>query len=364
MKSLKKYQVFLLLVAFALFIIFACKKDIEEVDPGPPVPTPKHAWAVGSADSTTYGMVLYSNDGGLSWVRMGQGDSVFKNISAIDVQVLSENEVCIIGAENVIIKTTDGGITWQNIPPPAKTADIGLMCMHAYSSTDIWISGSGGVVYHSLDGGDSWELVQGDVLTGNFIQGIHAVSSDIVYAVGAYADNFNKRFLAVTTDAGINWDTIPSPSVHAVLPWIGVKSVGLDHIVVYGGGSYYFFSQDAGQSWTYDSIPGTGGGGTGGADINCLTMLDEKTWWGALDLDNIFLTENSGTNWAKQTSTLPGNMWLFGIDYFDRQNCIIVGQTEQYNTGKIIHTSDGGKTWTRILYTRCQMNKVSTLKFF
>lgn len=337
----------------------ACKKDKEE-EPYPPAK--KYAWAVGDADSTTYGMILFSEDGGISWTRKGEGADALKNIDLNDVYAINENVVWAISKGNIILNSTDGGQSWQQITPPSQETEIGLMGMDIYNNTDIWISGNLGTVYHSPDAGTTWDLIESDILNDNFLQGIHAASPEIVYAVGAYASNANARFLAYSVDAGQNWDTIASPKVHAVLPWIGAKSIGTENVVVYGGGAYYFSSQDAGQSWTYDSIPATGGGGTGGADINCLTMLNEDTWWTALDLDGISITENAGADWSAQLSPPPGNYWLFGIDYFDRQNAVIVGWSSSSVRGKLLYTNNGGQTWTISLQTKCWMNKVSTVK--
>jgi photosystem II stability/assembly factor-like uncharacterized protein len=91
-------------------------------------------------------------------------------------------------------------------------------------------------------------------------------------------------------------------------------------------------------------------------------MLNAQTWWGAFDYDGIYLTTNSGASWTKQTSVGPGGMWLFGIDYYDRDQVIIVGQSSSSKTGKIIKTSNGGDLWELKYSAKAWMNKVCFIK--
>lgn len=133
---------------------------------------------------------------------------------------------------------------------------------------------------------------------------------------------------------------------------------------MYGGAAHYMMTINGGQSWINDSIPNSGGGGTGGSDINCMKILDAQTWWGALDLNNIFLTENAGSNWVKQPlSSQGGNMFLVGIDYYDKDLCVSVGiSAGPPFQGGILRTTDGGQTWELVKQTHGGLWKVSFIK--
>jgi hypothetical protein len=67
----KKYQVLFFLLAMASLIVipYGCKKknDAQESTPA----KKKYAWVVGVPDSTSYGMILFSPDGGDTWLRQG-----------------------------------------------------------------------------------------------------------------------------------------------------------------------------------------------------------------------------------------------------------------------------------------------------
>jgi len=342
------------LLLTTLLILSGCKKDKED-----PIKK-KYVWAVGSADSTGYGTIYFSDNGGDHWVRQGEGAASIQGVNLFDVWAVDENTVWAVGDNNVIIKTMDGGITWNRIAAPSKRSEVELTSISIINATNIWISGSGGTVYNSKDGGNSWNSVHSDVLVNNYLQGIHAIDPNIIYVTGGPIMN-STGFIARTIDAGITWDSIVPANNFNKNRWIGVTSSNASNIVIYGGRSHYIYSTDGGHSWTNDSIEGTGG--TGGADINCLKMLDSQTWWGAFDYDGIFETKDAGDNWLSQGSAPgPKGMWLFGIDYYDHQLCVIVGESSMSNTGKIIKTANGGQLWELKLETHAQMHKVSFIK--
>ncbi len=347
------YLVILVIILSSLLVQISCKKD--DSDPK----NKKHVWAVGSHDSTNFALIYFSENGGENWVRQGEGQDALKDIELTDVWAVDENTVWAIAYQNIILKTTDGGANWFRVPPPTQHTNASLSSISIIGKTDIWISGS--VVYHSSDGGNNWTTIQSPVLANVNLQGIHAINSNIIYGVGS-SNGTGRGFIAHTTDGGQTWDSIVTANNFNKNEWIGVTSSDPENIIIYGGHSHYVYSNNSGQSWKNDStrIPG----GTGGPDINDLTMLDAQTWWGALDYDNIGFTDNSGSSaWTNQGSAPgPAGMWLFGIDYYDQNLCIIVAQSSMSSKGKIIKTTNGGQLWELDLVTDAWMNKVSFIK--
>jgi photosystem II stability/assembly factor-like uncharacterized protein len=335
-----------------------CKKDDPEPDPV----KKKYAWAVGAADSTEYALIYFSADGGKNWIRQGEGQASIKDLTLNDVWAVDESTVWAVAQQNVILKTTDGGTNWFHVPPPSTRTDASLSSISIIGKDDIWISGN--VVYHSTDGGNSWTSIQSPVLTNKNFQGIHAINSNIVYGAGSYMGT-GHGFIARTTDAGQSWDSIVPADNFNKNEWIGITSSDPNNIVVHGGHSHYVYSNDGGQTWTNDSTRIAGGTGGGGPDLNDLTMLDAQTWWGALDYDNIGITNNGGSSlWTNQgPAPGPSGMFLLGIDYYDKDLCIIVGGGAGWPpAGKIIQTSNGGQLWELGLTTGAQMQKVSFIK--
>ena len=357
---MKKKQAFYapisIVVLSILTIQFGCKNNNDDPEPARIIPV----WAVGAVDSTNYGTILYSTDGGEEWVRQGDSTVALLGVSLSDVWAVDENKVWAVGTGNVILKTTDKGETWNRIPAPSQRPDVELNSISLIGSDNIWIGGSYGTVYNSADGGNTWTTVVSEVFNNKYFQGIHAINSNVIYVTGGYEGNNTRGFIARTTDGGQSWDSITPADNYNKNLWIGITSSDPNNIIVYGGESHYIYSNDGGQTWTNDSILGTGG--TDGADINCLTMPDANTWWGAFDYDYIGLTSNAGDLWNKQTSVPPLGMWLLGIDYYNYDQCVIVGSSSSSNNGKIIQTTDAGKNWNLRYETDAWMQKVSFIK--
>ncbi|MBN2570953.1 MAG: hypothetical protein JXA68_02385, partial [Ignavibacteriales bacterium] len=351
----------LILIAFiSLLIQFGCDITCDETEFKKSSEKKKYAWVVGPADSTNYGVILFTPDGGDTWQRKGVGSSALLNVDLNDVWAIDTNVIWVVGSNNSVIKTSDGGNTWLRLNDFSKSINKLLFSIAIVGYTNIWISGEEATVYNSTNGGLSWNTFNPENFDSAALQGIYPVSSEIIYSVGGIQNG--RGYITRTTDGGSTWNELIPTDDYNKHRWIGVKSCGLNHIVIFGGASHYMYSSDGGATWRNDSIPGTGGGGTGGADINCLTMLDENTWWTALDYDGITFTTDAGASWTKQTAPPPACMWLFGIDYYDRNNAIIVGRSSMSFFGKIIITSDGGNTWDLKYTIKSRLSKVSFVK--
>lgn len=360
MKTKKNLTFISLLAMASLFVIpYGCRKKNNEPEPAPL--KKKYAWVVGNEDSTHYGMILFTPDGGDTWQRQGEGSAALQGINLFDVWAVDTNIIWAVGSNSSILKTNDGGKTWVRMAGPQTLSGANLVSISLVGNQDVWISGENGDVFNSKDGGSTWTVFDSNFFHNGLMQGIHAINSQTVYVVGGIpAGKIYRGFIARTADGGQTWDSIIPENNYNRNEWIGVKASDAVHIVVYGGRSHYVFSDDAGVTWKNDSVPDTGG--TDGADINCLTMLDAQTWWGAFDYEGIFITTNSGASWTKQNSVIPGGMWLFGIDYYDRNLAVIVAQSSMSATGKIMKTSNGGNNWELKYHSRSWLSKVSFIK--
>ncbi len=349
----------LIIMGLVIIIINGCKKDNDPQDPTPA--QKQYAWVVGVEDSTSYGMILFSPDGGDTWLRQGEGSPALQNNSLFDVWAVDTNIVWAVGANSCIIKTNDGGKTWVSITSPQIPPATNLQSISVVGYNDIWISGESGTVINSKDGGNTWNIFDTAFFHSGLMQGIYAINSQTVYVAGGFpVDNGVRGLIARTTDGGQTWDSLIPGNNYNQHEWIGVKASDLNNIVVYGGQAHYTASHDAGATWKNDSVPASGGGG--GADINCLAMIDAQTWWGAFDYDGIYITSDGGTSWTNQSSSGPGGMWLYGIDYYDRNLAVIVAPSSSTPTGKIIKTSNGGKVWELKYNSRSGLFKVSFIK--
>lgn len=339
-----------------IIIMISCKKKDDEPDPEP---KKKYAWVSGDADSTGYGMILFSADGGETWQRQGQGSTALQGINVIDIWALDENNIWATGSKNVILRTNDGGQTWTQVPAPANKSNPELLSISIVNNTNIWISGSGGTVYRSTDGNSFTQVGDTTFFHNGLMQGIWAISPEKVYVVGGIGAKGERGFIGFTLDGGATWDSIHLENDYNRNEWISVVSSG-NTIVVYGGKSHYVVSTDGGTIWMNDSVPAPGGGG--GADINHLIMLNSQTWWGAFDMGHIFLTTDGGTTWTDQP-TGQGGEFLVGIDTWDSQLALTVGALAGWPPeGVILKTTNGGTLWETKHTYNTYLNKVSCIE--
>jgi photosystem II stability/assembly factor-like uncharacterized protein len=102
-------------------------------------------WAVGSDIHKT-------TDAGASWVEQYAGSGAeLASVSFADSQ-----NGWVAGFANVLLHTSDGGVTWtpQDAGAPPFTAYMGIS---AVSASTAWVAGWGGFVARTTDGGLSWQ---------------------------------------------------------------------------------------------------------------------------------------------------------------------------------------------------------------
>lgn len=322
-----------------------------------------YAWVVGQKDSTGYGMILFSNDGGENWERQSATSELLDGINLSDVWAVDENNVWITGSDNSVFKTKNGGTNWTKVTTPAgfNTADLLDICIANKSS--VWVSGQhgiNGIIYNSNNNGESWSVCDTSFFKNTMIQGVLAFDDQTAYVVGAKHNRSDRGIIAYTNDGGQNWDTIMPSNNYNKWEWIGIKNYGLS-MVIYGEEAHYMVSTDGGTTWENDSIPNTGG--SDGADINDLIMLDTKTWWGAFDMGEIYITVDGGHNWISQETPQIGATYLMGIDAYNKEIALSVPSAAVYPPiCPIIKTDNGGATWERKYIVHSSLNKVSFIK--
>ncbi|MCX6226340.1 MAG: YCF48-related protein [Bacteroidia bacterium] len=337
-----------------LIMIVSCSKNPDDNLPD----ESKYAWAVGEQDSTGYGMILYSDDRGETWVRQGQGSSALQGIDVYDIWAVDKDNVWAACGDNVILKTIDGGMIWSRVQVPVTKSHSRLSSICIVNKTNIWISGSGGAVYKSANNGQNWTLFDTTFFQSGLMQGICAVTPNKVYVVGG-VHTPPVGFIGYTLDGGSIWDSVVPQDNYNRNEWIGAAA-SVNTIVIYGEKSHYMVSLDGGSIWKNDSIPASGG--VGGADINHLIMQDAKTWWAAMDLGKMYLTTDGGTNWNLQQTDRTGD-FIMGIDAWHGQLALAAGQGAYWpKGGSILKYSIAKNSWITKYTTRSCLYKVSFIK--
>lgn len=113
----------------------------------------------------------------------------------LDAQTIG-NTVIAVGANGHILRSTDGGSTWERAKAPTPATLTGV---HFPDAQHGWVVGHDAVILHSDDGGRTWTKQNGgEDLQVSFLD-VGFLDAQTGFAVGAYG-----QFLA-TTDGGRSW---------------------------------------------------------------------------------------------------------------------------------------------------------------
>lgn len=347
-KVKEKVPILILYCLIIALLTGSCNKNSEDPSiPETPEVNPV-AWAVGNQDSTNHAAVFYTADTGSTWIKQGANADALSGMDALNLFVIDTNNVWVVGSNRSIARTTDGGATWISVNPPDVDPVSTIECISVVNESEIWISGgnlSTGFVCKTKDEGETWTVIEKSFFQGFLMQGILAITPQVIYAVGNNSTDTAslKGRICRTTDGGATWDTISlAGNYNKSVLWIGVAAINENHVVVYGQTNHYTYTTNGGTTWTnallnFGSI----------SDINHLIMLDDQTWWAALDMGNILKTTDGGQTWTHQGSECSGSMHLLGLDAYDDNIAIVTGMAVGWPpAGIILQTNDGGDTWT------------------
>ena len=295
------------------------------------------AWVID--DNSSSGIVLRSSNGGRTWqTAMVQG------IRLREAFFLDSLRGWAVGSEG-IAATTDGGATWTTILQPNATTLGG-----STRFTDVWREQGGNVavvvaedstILRTSNGGTSWERASLPTSSFTDITRLRMLNGQTGFALA------EGNIVLATTDSGRTWlqrSVVPASTIVTDVQFVS-EQVGY----AVGGISFdiqessVWKTSDGGRTWT--QIRGTKNMPLYGLAVRTATDVT------AVGNITILNTSNGGLLWATQLP-LPGNADNFAKLYrstvFLNPNLgYIVGEV-----GRILKTSDGGRTWTQPVASR------------
>lgn len=181
-------------------------------------------WAAGHD-----GVIVHSSDGGRTWERQranpwsADSQKITNGSPIIDTLFVSESEGFAIGAYSLLLKTTDGGTTWNQIQISGGTA--------ADSSDGMTASDSG--VFSDDD------LALG-MESDPHLNAIVRTQSGALVVLGERGAAFRSM------DDGASWSKIRLPYAGSMF---GLVSLGEERLLAYGLRGNVYQTDDAGSSW-------------------------------------------------------------------------------------------------------------------
>ena len=312
----------------------AQRRDIAELLRGVWFLDASRGFAIGSA-----GALWTTDDGGATWTARASGTGAdLRAIQFIDAQ-----HGWIAGTQGTILATADGGATWT---AQATGSTANLAAVSFTSPTDGWTVGDregATALLRTLDGGRTWSRVtSAPVGTWSDVAFVDRQSGWLVGS--ALFEGDTRGTIYHTTDGGGTWTRqwlaphhfhhlhdleVLSPTT----AWVAGQRASS------GVGEIKLVTHDGGATWS-DAAPS-------GSEVGLLAVdfVDDRFGWAVGVSGSIIHTEDGGATWtiqeAAQSFVKP---WLFGVHFVDRQRGWAVGRIlgTDIDASQILHTSTGG----------------------
>jgi photosystem II stability/assembly factor-like uncharacterized protein len=245
------------------------------------------------------------------WIAQASGTRArLRGLCVVDSRV-----VWASGAQATVLRTTDGGRTWQARPVPGGP-DLDFRDIHAVDDRTAYTlsigEGEKSRIYKTDDGGNTWTLRYINRAPRGFLDALAFWDSDHGLALG---DPVDGRFVVLTTDdGGETWRPSPTGGMPPSLPGEGAFAASGTCLVVAGDGHAWF--------------------GTGGAKAS-----------------RVFRSTDRGRTWTvHETPVRAGtpSSGIFSLAFGDRDRGIAVGgdYKEPGPASDVVAlTADGGRTW-------------------
>jgi photosystem II stability/assembly factor-like uncharacterized protein len=190
-------------------------------------------YSVGS--DVTYngnGIILKTTDGGMTWLQISSG--TIPGLEAVSFTSVDVGYAA--GWQDYFIKTTDGGNTWNQI-----SIDPGIWYFRdiEFKDADNGITSTAdGTIYVTTDAGNSWTLATG---LNQDIEDVCYADNSTLYAVGG------DEKISKSTDGGFTWSEIYSGTFTRL--FLGAYFTDANYGMIGGEDGKVLKTTDGGLSW-------------------------------------------------------------------------------------------------------------------
>ena len=277
-----------------------------------------YGWAVGNS-----GTIIHTSDGGDNWIV--QDSKIEYNVE--DVFFLNRNLGWAVAWKSdappygtIILKTTNGGAIWHN--SAYRDENIFMNCVLFLDLLTGWMGGDPHAIVKTTDGGINWE--QADIDSTN-------LASLPVFSIKFFNERYGYACGGALDIAGVTWRTSNGgdkwyPIGDAYAPPEPIRELHLvDSINVIGvGGDWeHFFglgiirTSDGGGIWQYEELEFAGVGYD-------LEFRNNNEAWSPLGPDQMFMFSiDGGSTWTQLPT--PESTVIYDIIFPDSLHGFAVG---------------------------------------
>lgn len=244
------------------------------------------------------GLIRRSTNGGRTWTDT---DTVVPT-TLCAVSFADARNGWAAGHGAVILRTTDGGVSWQHqyTGPDPESPFLDLLALDAGHVIAI---GAFGAYYVSHDAGAHWEqefILEEDM----HLNRITRLTDGTLFLAGEMGT------LLRSTDRGATWETLSTDDDGSLY---GVLELADHTLLAYGLRGRVYRSNDRGDTWKPVKTPGTGLLMTGIELPSARTVIlagQARTWWTSHDGGRTFTAPTDTTAGIAELLLTPGGHLL------------------------------------------------------
>jgi len=258
------------------------------------------------------------------WIAQDSGSkSSLRGLNAV-----SENVAWASGSRGTVLRTTDGGTTWENVSI-AEADTIDFRDIQAFNANTAIVLSAGlpAVIFKTVDGGQSWQQKFFTMKEGTFYDGMDFWDDQNGIAFGDAVDS--RLLILKTKDGGETWQELPfeqRPLAKAGQGGFAASGTSLitngatDAYIGLGGDeASLFYSHDRGETWQKTITPLQSGESTAG--IFSIAFKNEKEGLivggdyrgDSLTRINSAYTTDRGKSWFPVMASLKPNGYRSGV---------------------------------------------------
>ncbi|MEO6097000.1 MAG: YCF48-related protein [Fibrobacteria bacterium] len=329
-------------------------------------------WAVGYS-----GSLFKTEDGGSLWKNTAGTD--FTGVMFNAVSFPSRDTGWVVGTSvdslgRCIIRTTDGGKTWEAQGPKAGPDDIyrELNGVHFIDSHRGWVAGEKGF-YSTIDAGNTWTPINPSIpsrFSWNVVSAIQFVTPLIGWMAISTPTGPVSWGLLQTRDGGLSWQEILANDSSRIISFrfldanTGFATIGDSLLKTTNAGVKWSMVgkmpisgtiqfRDARYGWLANGqrIYATRDGGATWHSLNqgviddliAISFVGDSMGWVAGR--HLIGHTRDGMHWETQWEN-PG-IWIKGLTFPNSRTGYVVGQTfSEDPIAVVLNTLDGGESWT------------------
>lgn len=234
-----------------------------------------------------------------------------------------------------------------------------LRGVSAVSDRVVWASGAGGTVIRTTDGGTTWQKLSIPDAEKLDFRDIDAVDDKTAWALSIGSGELSRIYK--TSDAGVTWteqfvNRDPKAFFDAMAFWDANRGVAVSDSV--DGQFVILTTSDGGQSWARvpaealpPALPSEGFFAASGTNVTVAAPSHVWVGTGAASEARVLRSSDGGRTWAAARTPLDAgpSAGIFSIAFSDRTHGIVVGgdyKAESVTSNNAALTTDGGATWT------------------